>query len=174
MTPTRTHTVPAPRPLAPLRNAVEEGSAATFSWTSVPGAADYTIQIAHDPSFESSFVEVPAVRATSLTLYGVLPENRSRFYWRVGHAAGGHAVWSAPTTFTAAGEREASAFRAMQAARLAEIEQQRIASREAAVAALDLIPLCERSHTSRLQALSFFLSLALSMVALAVILARFA
>jgi hypothetical protein len=108
---------PAPEPIRPVAGAPVDGSAATFSWTDLPEATTYRLQIGSTPAFEDVICTVDAGRATQLTVFEMLPEDGSMFYWRVrGRGSEGWLPWSEPQPFEAATDEQVEAYAAAQEA----------------------------------------------------------
>jgi hypothetical protein len=76
-------TLPAPALVSPKEAHVVDGSAVTFDWTPVAGAADYVLQVAADTQFDQVVFEEGTGDATSLTVYDVFPVDGKSYYWRV-------------------------------------------------------------------------------------------
>lgn len=100
--PSTRQTAPRPTLLHPVEGAPVEGGGASFAWTALPGTRHYRLQIAADDTFRPLTLVLDAgiQDATDLTVYGVLPEDGSRWFWRVRGEAD---AWSLPARFVAAG-----------------------------------------------------------------------
>lgn len=88
----------SPLPIAPVVGANVSGMP-TFSWHSVEGAANYTLQISADPTFGSP-IETDTTDSTTFSTGATLPSGVP-LYWRV--RANNEAYnlnWSAPQAFT--------------------------------------------------------------------------
>ena len=72
-----------PTLLVPTAGQPVDGSAALFEWTPVSGAQTYHLQVATDAAFEDVLYTVETGPTTLMTLYELLPEDGSTFYWRV-------------------------------------------------------------------------------------------
>lgn len=72
-----------PVPVAPIGNAPVDGGAVPLRWRSVPGARAYQIQVGADRDFSDPVVDLTLEPSNSLTLYGLLPESGTPFFWRV-------------------------------------------------------------------------------------------
>gem|GEM_PF-6046883 len=94
-------TYPAPQPTLPLDGEAVEGLAAIFTWEAVPGAASYQFQIARDADFEDVYIDTVVENSTALTIYSMLPQDGTTFYWRVRVTGKGN-PWSPPVRFFAA------------------------------------------------------------------------
>ncbi len=92
--------VPAtPTLIAPADSAVNIGPSTSFSWTGVPGAVLYTVQVASDSLF-TNIISVNNFGAASGS--GVKFPGSASFYWRVQANNGGHmSPWSNYRLFTA-------------------------------------------------------------------------
>jgi hypothetical protein len=87
-----------------------------FSWTPVPGAVRYRVQVASTEAFGSVHHDAPMERGTALPLASVLPEEASTAYWRVrAEAAGAEpSAWSAPAHFALASDDAAETERSVR------------------------------------------------------------
>ncbi len=94
-------TFPPPTLTMPLEGDAVEGLAAIFTWEAVPGASAYQFQIARDPNFEDVYIDTVVENSTALTIYSMLPQDGTTFYWRV-RVAGENNPWSPPVRFFAA------------------------------------------------------------------------
>ncbi len=109
-------TLPAPCPTQPVAGRSVEDGPPVFSWTPVPGAVRYRVQVASTEAFESVHHDAPMERGTALPLASVLPEEASIAYWRVrAEAAGAEpSAWSAPAHFALASDDAAEAERSVR------------------------------------------------------------
>lgn len=87
-----------PTPLAPAEGADLQPPADVphMSWTAVPGAQDYTLEVSRNSNFDAPFtMTVTSTRAVAGTL------TSGRYHWRVRArvAPGVFSAWSAPRTF---------------------------------------------------------------------------
>lgn len=79
-----------PEPLSPPNNSFSTETRPTFTWTSVPGATVYNIQVAEDDAFISIHFENANLTQTSYTSPDDLPDGI--YYWHV--RAGDGSNWS--------------------------------------------------------------------------------
>lgn len=78
-----------------------DADAAPFAWSEVPGAENYTLQVASDEEFSDTLVNLSTGPVTELTLYQSLPSGEPRLlYWRV--RAAGSKKWGPAARFHAA------------------------------------------------------------------------
>lgn len=105
-----------PTPTSPTDEAPTDGRAAVFTWEPVPDALRYELQVAPSDAFEAPVVTVPLDDTTHLTLYDLLPEDGSTFFWRVRAVGAGAdaSPWSAPAALTAATDEDVIAYEAQQ------------------------------------------------------------
>lgn len=90
-----------PRPQAPVEGRVVDADAAPFAWSEVPGAENYTLQVAADAEFTDTLVNLSTGPVTELTLYQSLPSGEPRLlHWRV--RAAGSKKWGPAARFHAA------------------------------------------------------------------------
>ncbi|MDX1529935.1 MAG: hypothetical protein R3362_00275 [Rhodothermales bacterium] len=159
-----------PRPLAPVRGALVDASAAAFEWTPVEGAENYEVAVAEDADFQREIAAVDAGGpTTSLTLYGTLaPDDDRDLYWRV--RAAGRGAWSAPASFRAATDEAVAAYRAEQDRRAAERAREEEERRAARQAEIDRTPDYEHDTISSTQVAVLLATLAVSFVVLAILL----
>jgi len=130
-------TTGVPQPTHPTDGAPVDGRSATFEWASLTGADGYEVQVAPTRNFEQIVANVPVRNTTMLTIYAMLPEDGSTFYWRVRgiRQNGSLTDWSDPATFDAATDEDVLDFEAEQE-RLAEAEaEQRVIERAETAAA---------------------------------------
>lgn len=73
-------------------------STATFNWTAVTGAVNYTVQIRLLNGQWQDVVGSPTT-ATSITATGLLPNTEYEWRMQVNCANGGHSVWQSPIRF---------------------------------------------------------------------------
>ncbi|MCB0717676.1 MAG: hypothetical protein KDD65_04480 [Bacteroidetes bacterium] len=91
----------APSPVSPV-NSTADGSAISFSWSTVPNAADYEISVAGTTDFGADAVTVRTGATNTLTLYQLFPEDGRTLHWRVrALSAGQWTEWSGPARFIA-------------------------------------------------------------------------
>lgn len=106
-----------PSPIRPAPGAPVVGSAAEFSWTDVPGATAYRLEVADGEAFQDVVTAVDAGDSTFVTLFEMLPEDGSTYFWRVrGRRDGAWLPWSAPTSFRASTDTDVQAFTAEEEA----------------------------------------------------------
>lgn len=99
--------------VTPGTGAPVDGSAATFSWTPVMEASTYRIEIATSPAFDDVISTIDTGASTHLTVFEMLPEDGSMFYWRVrGRNADGWLPWSAPQPFEASTDQHVETYEA--------------------------------------------------------------
>ena len=123
-----------PEPIQPVAGAPVDGSAATFSWHPVPGATRYRIEIGPSPGFDEDedTVLIDAGFSTHLTVFDMLPEEGTIFYWRL--RAGtpeGWLPWSAPQPFEASTDQHVLEYEAAREASRAEAEMRATRDEEA-------------------------------------------
>lgn len=94
----------APTPTRPVDGAPADGQSADFQWDAAPAASGYQVQVAASKDFDAPVVDLTLDRTTSLTLYGMLPDDGSTFHWRVRALLPGRRTspWSDAARFTAA------------------------------------------------------------------------
>lgn len=111
-----TPTSDAPSPQMPTGGAPTDGRAAEFVWDAAPGATAYELQVARDADFDDPGLTVPVGDTTTLTLYDMLPEDGSTFFWRVRAALpnGDASAWSPAARFAAATDEDVIAHQAEQ------------------------------------------------------------
>ncbi|MFB6279816.1 MAG: DNA-binding protein [Salinibacter sp.] len=102
-------TLPAPSPTRPVAGRPVDTEPPVFSWTPIPGATRYRVQVAGTEAFESVRYDDMTERGAALPLGSALPDGATTIYWRVrAEAAEGRSVWSEPAHFAVpAAEREA-------------------------------------------------------------------
>ncbi|HUD42463.1 MAG TPA: proprotein convertase P-domain-containing protein [Dokdonella sp.] len=71
----------APTLLTPANGATAVASPVALSWTAVPGATAYTVEIASDAGFTAIVTSAPGVAGTSYAAQGLNPA--TTYYWRV-------------------------------------------------------------------------------------------
>ncbi|MEM1127575.1 MAG: hypothetical protein AAGI71_13060 [Bacteroidota bacterium] len=124
-----------PVPLSPTEANPVQGAAATFSWTDplFDGQARYQLQLSADEAFEQEVLTVDAGRTTVLSLMGLLPENGTQRYWRVGRHEGRDVTWGPVAHCTLVDEDEALAWQEA-------VERARIAAERMRLSGDDLTP----------------------------------
>jgi len=76
--------VAAPHPLSPNGGERVDALTVEFSWSAVPGAEDYVLEVASDGDFKEPLVSLHTGPTTSVTLYDSLPaEQEQEVHWRV-------------------------------------------------------------------------------------------
>lgn len=97
-----------PQPTAPVDGAPVDGRSATLEWSSAPDVDAFEVQVAPTETFDTLAVDVPVGATTVLTIYSMLPEDGSTFYWRVRGVRrnGTLTEWSPPATLTAATDED--------------------------------------------------------------------
>lgn len=102
-TPSATATRSAvPQPVTPVAGAEIEARTAEFTWTSVPEASGYTLQIAPDADFAETYFNSDVGDNRTLSVYDVIPEDGSTCFWRVrAILEDGPAAWSGVAHFVA-------------------------------------------------------------------------
>jgi len=102
-------TLPVPSPTRPVAGRPVDTEPPVFSWTPIPGATRYRVQVASTEGFESVLYDDVTERGAALPLYSVLPDGATTIYWRVRAETGEEgSVWSEPAHFAVSGaEREA-------------------------------------------------------------------
>ncbi len=99
VTPAGSGTLPAPSLVSPANDGrFPPGSAITFDWTDVAGAATYTIQIDDSDAFTSPLVLSQTVTGSQCTP-GTLPTTRMWWRARAHNGAGSAGAWSAARRF---------------------------------------------------------------------------
>lgn len=97
-----------PVPVSPIDGQPVDGSSVTFSWMPALDADSYAIQISQNRDFTNAVFDATADRALSLTVYDILPEDGTTFYWRVRGGRGGEwDQWGPTAEFRAATDYEA-------------------------------------------------------------------
>ncbi len=93
---------PVPRPVTPVAGAEIEARTAEFTWTAVPEASAYTLQIAPEADFASPYFDADVGNNRTLSVYDVIPEDGSTCFWRVrAILEDGPAAWSGVAHFIA-------------------------------------------------------------------------
>jgi hypothetical protein len=72
-----------PVPVHPIQGDAVEASAAAFTWEAVPEASGYRLQVGEEAALDDPLLDLTLDRATSITLFEMLPPERSTLYWRV-------------------------------------------------------------------------------------------
>ncbi len=91
----------APAPLAPQNGEEAVPRPVGLSWTPVPGAATFTVQVAVDDTFldAEGIISATTISTGTLEVAGLASE--TTYFWRVRAAnAGGESAWSATWQFT--------------------------------------------------------------------------
>jgi hypothetical protein len=103
-----------------------DGQSAVFEWEPAPAASGYQIQVAPSEDFASCTANLTLDRTTSLTLYGMLPENGSTFYWRLRTLLPGQrsSEWSDPAELTAATDEDVRSHQAEREQKALQIQEQ--------------------------------------------------
>ena len=88
-----------PAPLAPTSGA-DGGTVPTLRWSSAEGVRNYRVQVAGDPTFSNTLIDV-TTDSTAYTVETMLPANRT-LYWRVRatDVSGNGLNWSSTASFT--------------------------------------------------------------------------
>ena len=95
---------PANPPSAPVLSAPPDDAEAIpvpaeLTWTAVPGATSYDVQLCLNDVFDSLAVDTGAVAATGLDVRNIA--HNTRYYWRAcANGPGGKGLFSAPRAFT--------------------------------------------------------------------------
>lgn len=85
--------------LLPEEDSEKEEIDQTFSWSTVTGAALYSIIIATDSSFDNLVLDSNDISDTTITIKGLV--NDTKYYWKVRAAnEGGNGPWSAQRSFS--------------------------------------------------------------------------
>ncbi len=71
----------APSPVSPANESTIYADTVTCSWTSVPGATAYRVQVAYDSAFQNLFFDSNIGTGTAVRLTGL--DNGATYYWRV-------------------------------------------------------------------------------------------
>ncbi len=128
-----------PQPVTPVSGAPVDGQSAVFEWTLDETASAFRLQVARAPAFDAPAVDVAVDPTTTLTLYGLLPDDESTFYWRIQaeRADAPPSPWSDPARLTAATDEAVVSHQAEQEARRAKAREQKeaLAKRTAAATA---------------------------------------
>ncbi len=102
-------TLPAPSPTRPVAGRPVDTEPPVFSWTPIPGATRYRVQVAGTEAFESVRYDDVTERGAALPLGSMLPDGATTIYWRVrAETEEERSVWSEPAHFAVpAAERAA-------------------------------------------------------------------
>jgi hypothetical protein len=93
---------PVPQPVTPVAGAEIEARTAEFTWTAVPEASAYTLQIAPEADFAHPYFDADVGNNRTLSVYDVIPEDESTCFWRVRALLDdGPAAWSGVAHFVA-------------------------------------------------------------------------
>ncbi|MBI5324868.1 MAG: T9SS type A sorting domain-containing protein [Ignavibacteriae bacterium] len=99
-TTTFTTSQPEPVPLLPPNFAEGVPFNTSCSWTPVPGATTYSLQVADNPDFTAPDVNQTGISSTSYTIALPTIKSNTVFYWRVASVIGGcNSMWSSTFTF---------------------------------------------------------------------------
>lgn len=159
-----------PAPLSPVGGIPADASAATLRWTSVPRATAYQVQVSTRDDFSELAFDMTLDDTTSLTLYSLLPEDGTTYYWRVRcEIDKGWRPWSAPVSFHATDDLKAEAFEEAVAEARTEADRLEAQWREAHAGTFAEAPYLT-GKTSLGAIVSFALVMILSFVALIVVL----
>lgn len=140
-----------PAPASPVGEAPVDGSAATFTWQTVPGSNSYYLQVANDPDFDQILFDAHAGDTNSLTVHDVLPEDGSILFWRVRKDNGrNEPEWSHPAVFKATTSEEARAYQDQKH----KVEQEERERARAFQRGMGTIPVEESSTSARQAALT--------------------
>ena len=140
----------APQPVAPTGGIPVDGSAVTFSWTEVPGAQNYRLQVAADTDFQQVVCTLETGPTTLCTLLEMLPEDGSVFSWRVqAQTASGWQPWSTGEHFKARTDQHEIAFRAQQEAAQPSVPPSTAAQTEASARAVPELAPYQVGRTSK-------------------------
>lgn len=91
-------TIQIPTLVSPANNAVDIPIEQTLSWSAVPGAASYTLQLAYDQAFTNIVLVRPNLTTTSYSLIELW--NNKTYYWRVSaEQSGSSSGFSSPFKF---------------------------------------------------------------------------
>lgn len=125
----------SPQPTAPVDGAPVDGRSATLEWSAAPGVDAFEVQVAPTETFDTLAADVPVGSTNVLTIYSMLPEDGSTFYWRVRGVRrnGTLTEWSVPAALTAATDEDVIAH-AEDLERQAEQEAEQEAIERAATA----------------------------------------
>lgn len=93
---------PVPQPVTTVAGAEIEARTAEFTWTAVPEASGYTLQIAPEADFADPYFDSNVGNNRTLSVYDVIPEDGSTCFWRVRAILDdGPAAWSGVAHFVA-------------------------------------------------------------------------
>jgi hypothetical protein len=88
--------------VTPVAGAEIEARTAEFTWTAVPEASGYTLQIAPEADFSNVYFDSNVGNNRTLSVYDVIPEDGSTCFWRVrAILEDGPASWSGVAHFIA-------------------------------------------------------------------------
>lgn len=126
-----------PQPEQPTEDAPVDGHSADFEWAPLPGATGYEVEVAPTDDFEEIVANVPVRGTNVLTLYAMLPENGTRFFWRVRGVErnGSLTEWSAPAAFIAATDQDVIDYKEAQERKAEERAEEQALERKANAAA---------------------------------------
>lgn len=88
----------APTLLTPANNSTGVSLTPTFTWSSVPTADTYILQVSTNQTFTNIIVNAPIITGTTYTLPSGYLIGNTNYWWRVcGVNSGGQGAWSNPT-----------------------------------------------------------------------------
>jgi hypothetical protein len=88
----------APVLTLPLNAAQNQPVSTTLSWSSVPTAASYRLQVSTNSAFTPTTYDTTGITTTTWAPTGLA--NSTLYYWRVAAVNAGGTTWSAPWSFT--------------------------------------------------------------------------
>jgi hypothetical protein len=89
----------APALVSPANNAVGTPTSVTLTWSNVPGALTYRVQLSSSPTFATLLRDTSVLSATTLWVDGLA--NGTKYYWKVyASNEGGSSPWTAVWNFT--------------------------------------------------------------------------
>lgn len=96
---TVTSALAVPSLSTPANGAADQSVSLILSWSAVPGATGYRVQLSKNDTFSSSVIDDSTITETSRSLSGL--SNGTTYYWRVSaRNAGGTSLWSTVFKFT--------------------------------------------------------------------------
>jgi hypothetical protein len=91
----------APALISPVNGATGLPQDPTLTWSAVPGAASYDVQVAAEPGFWAPVVQCYAFNGTALLADNLEEGYTEHFFWRIrARNAGGLSPWSEVWEFT--------------------------------------------------------------------------